>query len=119
MRLFRCACHSGLSYLRSPSDIASGAPAPKSGGKVDASVFKDILELLCVIRDFKESSKRLEKEVASRRHKELCAFIFKRFFQVAKRLVRCREATCPVSRSDLSITWCPLSVQNGSFRPVF
>ena len=51
MRLFRCACHSGLSYLRSPADAASGAPAPKSGGKVDASVFKDIAAASRILAD--------------------------------------------------------------------
>ena len=51
MRLFRCACHSGLAYYRSPADAASGAPAPKSGGKVDASVLKDIAAASRILAD--------------------------------------------------------------------
>jgi hypothetical protein len=43
-------------------------------------VFKNIFELLGMFGDFKKSPKCLEKKVTPRRHEQLGAFIFKRFF---------------------------------------
>jgi ribulose-5-phosphate 4-epimerase/fuculose-1-phosphate aldolase len=51
MRLFRCACHSGLSYLRAPADAGSGSPAPRSGGPVDPSVLADLAAASRILAD--------------------------------------------------------------------
>jgi HCOMODA/2-hydroxy-3-carboxy-muconic semialdehyde decarboxylase len=51
MRLFRCACHSGLSYLRAPADAGSGSPAPRSGGSVDPSVLADLAAASRILAD--------------------------------------------------------------------
>ncbi|MBX9741123.1 MAG: class II aldolase/adducin family protein [Beijerinckiaceae bacterium] len=56
MRLFRCACHSGLSYwsnvARAPADVGGGTRAlPRSGGPVDASVLHDLAAASRILAD--------------------------------------------------------------------
>ncbi|MDB5652182.1 MAG: HCOMODA/2-hydroxy-3-carboxy-muconic semialdehyde decarboxylase [Hyphomicrobiales bacterium] len=55
MRLFRCACHSGLSYwsnsARAPADVGGGASLPRTGGPVDASVLADLAAASRILAD--------------------------------------------------------------------
>jgi hypothetical protein len=70
-------------------------------------MFEDILELLCVLRDFKKSPECLEKEVTPCRHKKLCAFSFIYLFE---NFVHVHMLDIPRETSEAGSVYVPASV---------